>query len=149
MGRFIVIDGLDGSGKETALVQRIKQDFHYSNADFIKYLYNGGNKVVSSFATYVFEEAEKGDDVSVAILEKNIAEIARLIRASLSHFSAYDGMTPVILGGGLTNQKLLLPYLFDALGDDTRKCDINILSVPPVQGALELAKTIWKERNNE
>ncbi|MBQ7761180.1 MAG: XRE family transcriptional regulator [Clostridia bacterium] len=137
----------DGSGEETTLVQRIKQTFNYSNADFIKYLYNGGNKVVSSYAMCVFEEAEKGDQVSVAILKKNIAEIARLIRVSLSHFSTYNEKIPVILGGGLTNQELLLPYLFEALGDDAKKCNIQILSVPPVQGALELAKALWKERN--
>ena len=94
----------DGTGKETTLVQRIKQTFGYSNEELLKYLYSGGNKLVSSYAMYVFEEAEKGDKVSVSILKKHIAEIARLIRASLSHFSNYDKKIPVILGGGLTNQ---------------------------------------------
>ena len=139
----------DGSGEETTLVQRIKQTFSYSNAEFLKYLYNGGNKLVSSYAMCVFEEAEKGDRVAANILKKNIAEIARLIRASLSHFSNCDTKIPVILGGGLTNQKLLLLYLLDALGDDTKRCDIQILSVPPVQGALELAKSLWRVSSNE
>ena len=138
----------DGSGKETSLVERIKETFSCSNAEFLKYLYNGGNKLVSSYAMCVFEEAEKGDSVSIAILKKNVAEIARLISASLSHFSDYSEEIPVILAGGLTNQRLLLPYLFDALGDDVKKCNINILSVPPVQGALELAKALWRKGNN-
>ena len=102
---------------------------------------------MSSYAMCVFEEAEKGDSVSIAILKKNIGEIARLIRTSLSHFLSYNTKIPVILGGGLTNQALLLPYLLAALGDDAKKCDIQILTVPPVQGALELAKTLWRERN--
>jgi N-acetylglucosamine kinase-like BadF-type ATPase len=128
-------------------VQRINQTFCYSNAEFLKHLYSGGNKLVSSYAKCVFEEAEKGDGVAIAILERNIAEIVRIIRASLAHFLGYDVRIPVILCGGLTNQALLLPYLLNALGDDLEKCDIQILSVPPVQGAIELAKTLWRERN--
>ena len=139
----------DGTGEETTLVQRIKQTFGYSNEELLKYLYSGGNKLVSSYAMYVFEEAEKGDKVSVSILKKHIAEIARLIRASLSHFSDYDKKIPVILGGGLTNQALLLPYLLDELGDDIKSCSIQVLDVPPVNGALELAKVLWRKMNNE
>ena len=139
----------DGTGEKTTLVQRIRETFSYSNSELLKYLYSGGNKLVSSYAMIVFEEAERGDKVSVAILKKHIAEIARLIRASLSHFSDYNERIPVILGGGLTNQALLLPLLLEALGDDAEKCDIQILSVPPVQGALELAKSLWRKRVND
>ena len=138
----------DGTGEETTLVQRIKQTFSDSNAEFLKYLYSGGNKLVSSYAMCVFDEAEKGDKVSITILKKHIAEIAKLIRASLSHFSDYKESIQVILGGGLTNQALLLPYLLDELGDDTKRCKIQILDVPPVNGALELAKSLWRKRNN-
>ena len=137
----------DGSGKKTTLTENISKTHSYSNADFLKYLYNGGNKLVSSYAKNVFEEAEKGDEVSISILEKNVAEIARIIRAALSEFSGYEAKIPVILGGGLTNQKLLLPYIISALGQDAEKCNIQALSVAPVEGALELAKELWK--NNE
>ena len=137
----------DGSGEETTLVQRIKETFSYSNSEFLKYLYNGGNKLVSSYAMCVFEEAEKGDRVSIAILKKHIAEIARLVRASLSHFLTYNERIPIVLGGGLTNQKLLLPYLADELGNDIKKCNIQVLDVPPVNGALELAKALWRKRS--
>ena len=139
----------DGTGEETSLVQNIKQTFSYSNAEFLKNLYDGGNKLVSSYAMCVFEEAEKGDKVSIAILRKNIAEIARLIRASLSHFLNYGTKIPVILGGGLTNQTLLMPYLLEALSDDAEKCNIQILSVPPVEGALELARALWRKNSDE
>ena len=137
----------DGTGDETSLVENIKQTFSGSNADFLKYLYDGGNKLVSSYAMCVFEEAEKGDFVSANILKKNMAEVAKIIRQSLSHFSARNEKIPVIIGGGLTNQKLLLPHLENALGEDLEKCDIQILSVPPVQGALELAKELWRKNN--
>lgn len=139
----------DGSGEQTSLVQRIKQTFDFSNADFLKHLYNGGNKLVASYAMCVFDEAKKGDKVSIAILKKNIGEAARIIRASLSHFSEYNEKIPVILAGGLTKQELLMPYLVDALGEDAKKCNIQILPVPPVQGALKLAKSLWRENNNE
>lgn len=138
----------DGTGEETTLVQRINETISCSNAEFLKSLYSGGNKLVSSYAMCVFEEAEKGDKVSIAILKKHIAEIARLIRAALSQFSTNNEKIPIILGGGLTNQKLLLPYLTDELGDDTKKCSIRVLDVPPVNGALELAKSLWRKRSN-
>jgi N-acetylglucosamine kinase-like BadF-type ATPase len=139
----------DGTGEETTLVQRISQTFEGSTDELLKHLYSGRNKLVSSYAMCVFEEAEKGDRVSIAILKKNVAEVARLIRASLSHFSDYEERIPVILGGGLTNQSLLLPYLLDELGDDTKKCHIQVLDVPPVNGALEKAKSLWRKRNDE
>lgn len=139
----------DGTGEKTSLVENINKTHSYSSSDLLKYLYNGGNKLVSSYAMCVFEEAEKGDRVSLAILKKNVAEIARLIRASLSHFSNYKTKIPVILGGGLTNQKLLMTYLCEALGNDTEKCDIQILSVPPVEGAIELAKELWRKKNEK
>ena len=139
----------DGSGEDTTLVQRIKESFDYSNAEFLKYLYSGGNKLVSSYAVYVFEEAGKGDKVSIAILKRNISEIARIIRVSLSYFLDYKGKVPVILGGGLTNQALLLPYLLEELGNDADKCNIQVLDVPPVNGALKLAKSLWKGKNDD
>ena len=139
----------DGTGDKTTLVQRIRETFSYSNSEFLKYLYSGGNKLVSSYAMIVFEEAERGDPVSISILKKHIAEIARLIRASLSHFTDYNERIPVILGGGLTNQALLLPYLTNELGDDIKRCNIQILDVPPVNGALELAKSLWRKRVND
>ena len=139
----------DGTGEETALVQRIKQTFNGSNTELLRHLYNGGNKLVSSYAKCVFEEAEKGDEVSIAIIKKNIAEIARLICASLSHFTNYNEKIPIILGGGLTNQPLLLSYLLDELGDNAKKCAIQVLDAPPVDGAFELAKSLWRKRNNE
>ena len=139
----------DGTGRETTIVENIKQTISYSNAEFLKYLYSGGNKLVSSYAMCVFEEAEKGDLVSIAILKKNIAEIARLIRASLPNFSNCDEKIPVILGGGLTNQPLLMPYLLEALGEDAKRCNVQVLGVPPVQGALELAKDLWRKRNSD
>lgn len=140
---------IDGTGEETSLVKRINGTFDGSNAELLKYLYSGGNKLISSYAMCVFEEAEKGDSVSVSILKKHIAEIARLIRSSLSHFLDSNEKIPVILGGGLTKQALLLPYLLEELGDDTKRCNIQVLDVPPVNGALENAKSLWRKRNNE
>ena len=152
IGRDVInayFSAYDGTGEETTLVKRIKETSKCSNEEFIKNLYSGGNKLVSSYAVYAFEEAKKGDRVSVAIIKKHVAEISRLIRASLSHFSDYNEKIPVILGGGLTNQSLLLPYLMEELGEDIKRCDIQVLKVPPVDGALELAKSLWRKRNNE
>lgn len=107
-------------------------------------LYAGGKKVIASYARLVFEEAEKGDTVSLAILHRNMEEAARIIHAARTHFSE-DANVPVILAGGLTERAPLLPMLKEALGD-TGKFQIEILSVPPVEGALQKAKELWKEK---
>jgi N-acetylglucosamine kinase-like BadF-type ATPase len=137
----------DGTGEQTSLVERINELSTLSSAEFVRYLYNGGNKLVASYAPFVFEEAEKGDGVSISILKRNTAEIARLICTALSHFAPYKEKIPVILGGGLTKQSLLLPYLSLALGDEKEKCDIQILQTSPVDGALRLAMALWRKNN--
>ena len=37
----------------------------------------------------------------------------------------------------------------EIIGDDIKSCSIQVLDVPPVNGALELAKALWRKRNNE
>ena len=100
--------------------------------------------MIASYADLVFEEAEKGDAISCAILHRNMEEAARIIRAARAHFQPSDTPVPVILAGGLTEQPLLIPYLQEALGD-TSGLQLKILSVSPVEGALQKAKYIWKE----
>ena len=134
----------DGSGAPTSLIARIEERAECDSGTLMNRLYEGGKKVIASYANLVFEEAEKGDAVSCAILRRNMEEAARIIRAAKAHFRQTDTPIPVILAGGLTEQPLLLPYLQEALGDTTG-LQLKILSVSPVEGALKKAKYIWKE----
>ncbi len=138
----------DGSGTPTSLVARIEERAGCDSGTLMNMLYEGGKKTVASYADLVFEEAEKGDAVSCAILHRNMEEAARIIRAAKAHFQQSDTPIPVILAGGLTEQPLLMPYLQEALGDTTG-LQLKILSVSPVEGALQKAKYIWKEIFNQ
>ena len=133
----------DGSGKETSLSRRIEEMTGDSPSALLNNLYEGGKKVIASYARLVFEEAEKGDAVSLSILHRNMEEAARIIHAARAHFPD-DAAVPVILAGGLTEQAPLLPMLKEALGN-TENLHIEILSVPPVEGALQKARELWKE----
>lgn len=133
----------DGSGEKTTLTERIEEMSGDNPSGLLNMLYEGGKKVIASYAGLVFEEAEKGDAISLSILHRNMAEAARIIHAARSHFSS-DAIVPVILAGGLTERSLLLPMLKEALGN-TDGLQIEILSVSPVEGALQRAKELWKE----
>lgn len=135
----------DESGEQTSLVPRIEEKAGCAGADLLKLLYNGGKQLIASYAPLVFEEAQKGDSVSQLILEKNIAEISRIIRAGVARFPDDKKKIPVVLAGGLTNEPCLLPALLDALGDTTVRCDLQILAVEPVVGAIQRAKDLWKK----
>lgn len=61
----------DGSGEETSLSRRIEEMTGDNPSVLLNDLYEGGKKVIASYARLVFEEAEKGDTVSLAILHRN------------------------------------------------------------------------------
>jgi len=134
----------DGSGEPTSLTNAIEEKSGCDASTLLNQLYEGGKKTIASYAGLVFKEAEKGDAAACAILRRNMAEAARIIRAARDHFPKDIDPVPVILAGGLTEQPLLLPYLQETLGDTTG-IQLKILSVSPVEGALQKAKYIWKE----
>lgn len=138
----------DGSGPKTSLTGRIEEISDCPSEELLKRLYSGGNKLVASYAVPVFEEAEKGDAVAESILEKNFAEIARIIRAALKYFPDRSEPIPVIFAGGLTKRPTLMTLLKKALGEDAERCDLRILQVDPVVGSIQLAKEIWESQSN-
>ena len=133
----------DGSGEPTSLTAAFEERSGCDASALLNLLYEGGKKTIASYAGLVFEEAEKGDAVSCAVLRHNMAEAARIIHAARAHFPKDSNPVPVILAGGLTEQPLLLPYLQEALGDMSG-LQLEILSVQPVEGALKKAMCIWK-----
>lgn len=135
----------DGSGEQTSLVRRIEETAGCAGLDLLKMLYDGGKKMIASYAPLVFEEADKGDAIAQGILARNIAEIIRILKAALRDFDAEDEPVPVVLAGGLTNVPNLLPMLLEALGDDSGRCSLQILPVSAAKGAVLLAKNLWEE----
>lgn len=138
----------DGSGEKTTLTQRIEEQAGCTGSSLLSPLYEGGKRMIASYAGLVFEEAKKGDAISCAILRKNMEDVARLIRAAVARFPESVTDIPVVLAGGMTEQPLLLPYLKEALGDMPR-CRLEILRVQPVEGALLRARQLWQKERSE
>jgi len=137
----------DGSGEPTSLTAAFEESCGCDASALLNLLYEGGKRTIASYAGLVFQEAEKGDAVSCAILRHNMAEAARIILAAKKHFSGDGNPVPVILAGGLTEQPLLLPYLQEALGD-LNGLQLEILSVESVEGAVKKAMSLWREEIN-
>lgn len=137
----------DGSGEETALTLRIGEVTGNNPSSLLNTLYEGGKKEIASYAVLVFEEAEKGDEVATSILRRNMKEAARIIQAARSYFP-HDAQIPVILAGGLTEQRMLLPLLTEELDDvnNVQGIQIETLTVPSVEGAIKIAMDLWKEQ---
>ncbi len=157
----------DGSGTETLLTEMIAaQCSPDTPATLLNRIYSEGKKYVASFSPLVFAAAEKGDSAAEAILERNFAYAADLIRVAAQTFpqtiradTDHSDRVPdkldrvldkldrepsntikVILAGGITNQPSCLPRLTAALADP--RLDLQLLPCEPVEGALQLAMTM-------
>ncbi|MBQ2726416.1 MAG: hypothetical protein IJF78_11990 [Clostridia bacterium] len=62
----------DGSGEPTSLVRRIEETAGCAGLELLKMLYDGGKKLIASYAPLVFEEADKGDAIAQRILRGRI-----------------------------------------------------------------------------
>ncbi|MBQ7604548.1 MAG: XRE family transcriptional regulator [Clostridia bacterium] len=134
----------DGSSAESPLTRRISEMAGGDGMRLLNDVYQNGKKVIASFAEVVYEQAEAGDAVACGILEKNMKEVARVIRSAAGFFSEKLEKIPVVIAGGLTEQSLTMKYLTDALGD-TSRFDIKILEQQPVEGAVLIARNLSRK----
>ena len=146
---------LDGSGDPTMLTElfstRIKEmrasevsknnsiveDHQYLLAE----LYEGGKKLIASFAPMVFSAADEGDAVSASIIERNMQQAAHIIEAAGKKFPESMAEIPVVIAGGLTKQERLLDYIANYLNNPKRYL-LTSLNTQPVVGAINLAKRL-------
>jgi len=131
---------LDGSGEKTLLTEEIDAVYPGGAQNLIGYIYQGGKKVVASFAPTVFKAIEKGDKVANEILKRNMRQAAHIVETAAKEFESGKKI-PVVLAGGLTGQKMVVDLLKESLEDATRY-EIEILSTEPVYGAVKLAQQL-------
>ena len=134
---------LDGSGEQTLLTEEIKALYPNDPQKLLGHIYDGGKKVIASFAPAVFKAVEKGDRIAEEILKRNMSWAAHIIETAAVKFGG-NAKIPVILAGGLTNQKLVVDLLKSSL-ENPEKYEIKVLSEDPVRGALILASQLKKE----
>ena len=135
---FEYLDGRGGSKLLLSLAEKkLSKDLPSSLGD----IYKGGACLVASFASIVFEAAEKGDNCALEIIERNANEIAKIINALQQITEAPNNYT--VISGGLCKQKEIIhPLIQKYLNSEAR---VSYLEKPMVYGAVSLAKKQIKE----
>lgn len=106
-GYDIACDGLravlrahDGRGEPTVLTERMKDALHAPVWAAIPRIYADGKAMIASLAPVVFGAAAAGDKAAAAILDRNAACLAELIKAAASWLDTIK-IVPVLLGGSI------------------------------------------------
>ncbi len=140
---------IDGYGKKTLISEMIENHTNLCGRELLDSLYSGGKKYIASFAPIVFECAHKyNDEVAKEIITKNMAHVAKLLKAVSKTFDSSLSKIPVVITGGLTKQEKLVDYIYNALGEESN-LDIKVLTELPVVGAVIKARKIWENLNKE
>ena len=129
----------DKTGKETLLTDEIDKIYPGGVQKIIGYIYEGGKKVIASFAPAVFSALEKGDEIAADILKRNTEEAARYITTAAGEFMT-EKIT-VVFAGGLSRQSCVIESIRRALNNDKR-FNIKVLDRDPVYGAVMLAQQL-------
>ena len=140
IGRDSILAALqyeDGSGGETMIHSYIKEQCGTPTVlSAIDRFYEGGKREIASYASTAFLAYEHGDRIAENILTQNINSMASLIQSAARPLG--DEVDIVLCGGLMHHQKILLPMLTKALGND-KKYRISVCTRPLVYGALRLA----------
>jgi len=128
-----------GYGKSTLITELVRKKCGKPIIlDAISDFYKGGKRMIADYAPIVFEAFKEGDDVAEEIIKSNMCGIAELICGGGRHFD--DKKTDVYLCGGITKQAdIILDFIYEALGKNRDKYNINICKRSQVYGALVLA----------
>lgn len=138
---------IDHTGSHTHLSEMVERKTGLDSAQLLTKIYELGKSYIASFAPLAFEAAELGDDIGRAIIHRNIKETVRIIETGLRPFE--DRQVPVVLSGGLTENRKLIGLIREQLPGETGNM-ISVLSVPPVCGALLNAeKLVPAQMKNE
>lgn len=133
----------DGIGKQTMITHLISENGFDDPQQLLFRVYHEGKKFIASFAHYVYEAAEKGDEEAKKIIRRNMENAAIFVLANAKKLT--QKRIPLVLAGGLTREPLTISYLKDALGSKY-DFDIKLLNSEPVYGAAALAKKLYEEK---
>ena len=132
----IVFDGL-GIDDKYMLTQVISKKFKKSWFDYNK------------FTIACFEEANKGDEASIKILEDMGKCLARAAAGAIVELGIND--TPEVVLAGSVYVKGSCPILVDTFKAEVNRltgqeCMFNVLQVPPATGAIIWAKELYDKK---
>ncbi len=131
----------DGMKSPTEITKEIEKLNIGTPQDVVKTIYNGGKKVIASFAKTVYDAARKGDKTADEILKRNMCEAAKLVDTLAQELK--QDKIPLVVAGGLTKDELTIQYLKKAF-DKPEQYMITVLDREPVEGAVMLARKLYE-----
>lgn len=136
---FRSIDGRNGSSLLRSLIEK---QIGKSLPDAISNIYAGGKSYIAALSPLVFEAYALGDPEAERIIDRNVEEVAGIIRASQEYQPNKNGK--VVLCGGLCHEvDVLMPFFRKHLPEN---CNIIFSPELMVNGAVSLAKYYMERR---
>ena len=134
---------IDGRGESTLLTDLLTARLGGPVNTRITDIYREGEPYIASCTPIVFEAAEKGDAVAMAILRRNAAKLAEYIETAWRHLVSNRSAEtlPVVMGGGISQKAS--PFWRDlvaSLVDPAVPARITVATMPPVFGAVVEAR---------
>ena len=132
----------DGRGGSLLIKKLIEKKLHKTIPDAIPEIYIGGKTKIASFAPIVFDAYKQQDDYAESILDRNVKEVADLIKTAYKIAKTED--LPAYICGGLAHEKdILHPFFKKYLTHD----NLHFTTARPVNGALLKALAIAETEN--
>ncbi len=134
---------VDGRGEHTALTSAFSKRLGSTLPDAIPTLYEGGKRLIASFAPLVFDAAREGDSIALSIIERNAACLAKIVATAHAHLS--DKSAPAVICGGIAHQKdFIAPMIKQHLPADLL---VVFSDTPMVHGAVAYARRKYHEQH--
>ena len=137
----------DGSGQKTVLEESVREKCGRKIIlDAIGDFYQGGKRLIASYAPLVFKAYLDGDEVAKNILHRNVKAIAQIIFGAAKHLPAGKEVKVALCGGITKNKEVILPILEQYLSEDAHnQYNVSVCDSSIAHGALLLAGMEYKE----
>ena len=124
----------DGRGGHTMLTDMVVKRIGMPLFEAISPLYEGGKRMVASFATLALDAADQGDEIALSLVEWTCDELALLIATCAKHLEKAPYL--VALSGSIWKSERVRKGVEARLTSDYR---LLIADLPPVFGACVAA----------
>lgn len=126
---------LDKRGESRIIYELVEKRLGGNPEDFIGEIYNRGAGFVASFAPVIFEAYKTGDKTAQEILDRNVRETVKLLRAAQTYLKKGE---KTVVCGGMCKQKDVLQSFFNKY--ISQDFPIIFSDEPMVNGAVLIAK---------
>jgi glucosamine kinase len=137
-----VLDAHDDGVAPDSLAHDLMSHFAVTDVSEVAYAFAGNPRLDAwaPLAPLVFRAADRGSALAASVIEAGAAELARGVAQVVARGAVANDI--VCAGGVITNQ----PRLYDAFVRQVeglgRDLSVHLLTVPPVVGALALARRL-------